>query len=118
MVLSLREDFAANTEFKPQLHIQEVRQLVEELLTWNTALAPLRAAPRARRVKGRKPGARLAAVPASQPAVITTRTAPDRAATAKYALVTVTRTDRWRRCPRRSPPDDTGQISQVSSPVR
>jgi NAD(P)H-dependent FMN reductase len=47
VVLSLREDFAANTEFKPQLHIQEVRKLVEELLAWNTALAPLRAAPRA-----------------------------------------------------------------------
>ena len=38
--------------------------------------------------------------------------------TSKYSLETVTRTDRWRRCPRRSPPDDTGQISQVSSPVR
>lgn len=47
VVLSLPEDFAANTEFKPQLHIQEVRKLVDELLAWNTALAPLRAAARA-----------------------------------------------------------------------
>ena len=47
VVLSLPEDFAANTEFKPQPRIQEVRKLVEELLTWNTALAPLRADPRA-----------------------------------------------------------------------
>lgn len=46
--LSLLEDIAGNTEFKPQhLHIQEMHKLVDELLSWNTALAPPRAAPRA-----------------------------------------------------------------------
>lgn len=48
VVLSLREDFVNNTQFKPQeLHIKEVHKLVDELLAWSTALAPLRAAPRA-----------------------------------------------------------------------
>ncbi len=42
--LSLREDFVDNAEFKPQeLHIDEVHKLVDELLAWNSALAPLRA---------------------------------------------------------------------------
>jgi NAD(P)H-dependent FMN reductase len=42
VALSLREDFAGNTEFRPQqLHIEEMHKLVDELLAWNTALAPL-----------------------------------------------------------------------------
>ncbi len=42
VALSLGEDFVDNTEFKPQdLHIEEVHKLVDELLGWNTALAPL-----------------------------------------------------------------------------
>jgi NAD(P)H-dependent FMN reductase len=48
VALSLREDFVNNTQFKPQeLHITELHKLVDELLAWSTALAPLRAAPQA-----------------------------------------------------------------------
>jgi NAD(P)H-dependent FMN reductase len=48
VTLSLREDFVDNTQFKPQeLYTDEVHQLVDELLAWSTALAPLRTAPRA-----------------------------------------------------------------------
>jgi NAD(P)H-dependent FMN reductase len=48
LALSLREDFVDNTRFKPQqLHVEEVHRLVDELLAWTDALAPLRAAPRA-----------------------------------------------------------------------
>jgi NAD(P)H-dependent FMN reductase len=48
VALSLREDFVSNTEFKPaELHTTEVHKLVDELLAWSTALAPLRAASRA-----------------------------------------------------------------------
>jgi hypothetical protein len=65
MALSRRADFAASTEFKPQLHIQEVGKLVEELLTWNTALAPLRAAPRAVARTTANPCAWLPCPPAS-----------------------------------------------------
>lgn len=44
VALSLRDDFVANTEFKPQsLHIEELHRLVDELLAWTTALTPLRA---------------------------------------------------------------------------
>jgi NAD(P)H-dependent FMN reductase len=48
VALTLREDFVGYTEFKPQeLHIDELHKLLDELLAWNTALAPLRSAPRA-----------------------------------------------------------------------
>jgi NAD(P)H-dependent FMN reductase len=45
VALSLREDFVNFTDFRPQeLHVPEVHGLVDELLTWARALAPLRAA--------------------------------------------------------------------------
>jgi NAD(P)H-dependent FMN reductase len=48
VVLSLREDFVDNTQFRPQvLHTAELHTLVDELLAWTAALAPLRAARRA-----------------------------------------------------------------------
>ncbi len=48
LALTLRDDFVQNTQFKPQdLHTSEVYQLVDELLAWSTALAPLRAAAQA-----------------------------------------------------------------------
>ncbi|NGN69516.1 NAD(P)H-dependent oxidoreductase [Streptomyces sp. A7024] len=43
VALSLREDFADMTVFKPQeLHVPEVHELVDELLAWSRALSPLR----------------------------------------------------------------------------
>ncbi|MFD9465523.1 NADPH-dependent FMN reductase [Streptomyces sp. NPDC060027] len=48
VALSLREDFVAFTDFRPQdLHVAQVQELVDELLAWARALGPLRAAPRA-----------------------------------------------------------------------
>ncbi|MFD8032343.1 NADPH-dependent FMN reductase [Streptomyces sp. NPDC059717] len=48
LALTLRDDFVQNTQFKPQdLHTSGVYQLVDELLAWSTALAPLRAAAQA-----------------------------------------------------------------------
>ncbi|MFE8947883.1 NADPH-dependent FMN reductase [Streptomyces sp. NPDC007856] len=48
VALSLREDFVNLTDFRPQeLHVPEVHALVDELLTWAQALAPLRAEPAA-----------------------------------------------------------------------
>ncbi|MFI6358832.1 NADPH-dependent FMN reductase [Streptomyces sp. NPDC050743] len=45
VALSLREDFVNFTDFRPQeLHVPEVHGLVDELLAWAQALAPLRAA--------------------------------------------------------------------------
>lgn len=45
VALSLREDFVDFADFKPQEpHGAEVRGLVDELLAWARALAPLRAA--------------------------------------------------------------------------
>ncbi|MGW3208155.1 NADPH-dependent FMN reductase [Streptomyces sp. NPDC001135] len=44
VALTLREDFENFTEFRPrELHVSEVHGLVEELLSWAQALAPLRA---------------------------------------------------------------------------
>lgn len=43
VALTLREDFVDNTEFKPRmLHTEALHRLIDELLAWNTALAPLR----------------------------------------------------------------------------
>ncbi|MFE5371250.1 NADPH-dependent FMN reductase [Streptomyces mirabilis] len=48
VALSLREDFDAFADFRPQeLHVAEVHGLVDELLAWAQALGPLRAASRA-----------------------------------------------------------------------
>lgn len=48
VALSLREDFVAFTDFRPQdLHVAQVQELVDELLAWAKALGPLRAASRA-----------------------------------------------------------------------
>ncbi|MCX4615466.1 MULTISPECIES: hypothetical protein [Streptomyces] len=48
VALSLREDFEAFADFRPQeLHVAEVHGLVDELLAWAQALGPLRAASRA-----------------------------------------------------------------------
>jgi NAD(P)H-dependent FMN reductase len=48
VALSLREDFVDLTEFRPrEPHAAGVRALVDELLAWARALAPLRAASRA-----------------------------------------------------------------------
>ncbi|MEV2210122.1 NAD(P)H-dependent oxidoreductase [Streptomyces sp. NPDC050997] len=45
VALSLREDFVAFTEFKPQeRHVAQVHGLVDELLAWARALGPLRTA--------------------------------------------------------------------------
>ncbi|MEU9123329.1 NAD(P)H-dependent oxidoreductase [Streptomyces sp. NPDC048506] len=45
LALSLREDFVAFTDFRPQeLHVPKLHGLVDELLAWAQALAPLRAA--------------------------------------------------------------------------
>jgi NAD(P)H-dependent FMN reductase len=45
VALSLRDDFVDNAEFKPQeMRVQEVHRLVDELLAWSGALAPLREA--------------------------------------------------------------------------
>ncbi|MFD7133460.1 NADPH-dependent FMN reductase [Streptomyces sp. NPDC059894] len=47
VALSLREDFVNFSDFRPrELHTAEVYRLVDELLAWARALAPLRAAPR------------------------------------------------------------------------
>ncbi|MER5382944.1 NAD(P)H-dependent oxidoreductase [Streptomyces sp. NPDC002688] len=48
VALSLREDFVAFTDFRPQdLHVAQVQELVDELLAWAQALGPLRTASRA-----------------------------------------------------------------------
>ena len=48
VALSLREDFVAFTDFRPQdLHVAQVQELVDELLAWAKALGPLRTASRA-----------------------------------------------------------------------
>jgi hypothetical protein len=48
VALSLRADFVDNTQFKPQEpHVEEAHGLIDELLAWSTALAPLRTAQRA-----------------------------------------------------------------------
>ncbi|MFB7510948.1 NADPH-dependent FMN reductase [Streptomyces broussonetiae] len=45
VALTLREDFVNFTDFKPlELRVPEVHRLVDELLAWTQALAPLRAA--------------------------------------------------------------------------
>ncbi|GGU97851.1 FMN reductase [Streptomyces filipinensis] len=48
VALTLREDFENFAEFRPrELHVSEVHGLVDELLAWARALAPLRARSRA-----------------------------------------------------------------------
>ncbi|MCX4993273.1 NADPH-dependent FMN reductase [Streptomyces sp. NBC_00568] len=48
VALSLREDFVAFTDFRPQdLHVAQVQELVDELLAWAKALGPLRTVSRA-----------------------------------------------------------------------
>jgi NAD(P)H-dependent FMN reductase len=48
VALSLREDFVASSDFRPQeLHVAEVHGLVDELMAWAHALGPLRVAARA-----------------------------------------------------------------------
>jgi NAD(P)H-dependent FMN reductase len=43
LVLSLREDFVDNTRFRPRAHQEgELARLLDELLAWSAALAPLR----------------------------------------------------------------------------
>ncbi|MCG6498343.1 NADPH-dependent FMN reductase [Kitasatospora sp. A2-31] len=45
LALSLREDFVDFTKFEPrEQHVGELQKLVDELLAWSAALAPLRAA--------------------------------------------------------------------------
>ncbi|MEU9497535.1 NAD(P)H-dependent oxidoreductase [Streptomyces sp. NPDC048196] len=47
VALSLREDFVDFADFRPrQLHTAELHRLVDELLAWARALAPLRTVPR------------------------------------------------------------------------
>jgi NAD(P)H-dependent FMN reductase len=44
LILPLRDDFVNNKQFKPQDHrTGELHTLIDELLAWNVALAPLRA---------------------------------------------------------------------------
>ncbi|GAB7028765.1 NAD(P)H-dependent oxidoreductase [Streptomyces sp. NPDC021749] len=46
IALSLREDFVNVTDFRPrELHTTQVHQLIDELLAWAQALAPLRTTP-------------------------------------------------------------------------
>jgi NAD(P)H-dependent FMN reductase len=48
LALSLREDFVDHSKFTPrEQHLVELHQLVDGLLAWNTALAPLRASAQA-----------------------------------------------------------------------
>jgi NAD(P)H-dependent FMN reductase len=48
LALSLREDFADHTRFRPtQPQVAKAHELFDELLAWARALAPLRTAPRA-----------------------------------------------------------------------